>query len=424
MSRFAAVIFLICSASAEPVRDVSPEEFARLAMQTSESKPKTNLLQTSANPAVLAKNKKAWTEAEKAEKKKEWLARKETRLADQNLHRHVTEEEQIVEDEKKEQEAKEAALASNSEEEAVGKKANLKVEVEETSSAELAKANKTYACREKGSQVLAMYLSGLQIAPTRHNQAKEKCMKSQLAQHCMPYERFDVTYIEPCDADDAACMQRRVINDHPGCLNRNVDWESVKNYALSADRHMMEVLSMWCSHIKVLKEVQRRVVADEQFAKDYPAILMLEDHVLLDKEWTEEVTKDWVTNYHKTGNQWDMVLLDTHGGKAHTDKVGEFRGKSIYKPSWKANYGGFHAVLVRTPVISTLLEKMQTLNVVPIEWLAKSINDDPKGLQILSWEAGVSTVEWQSSATTKDYFLPKDCMKIPEEEKLKTRKQH
>jgi hypothetical protein len=382
-------------------------------MQTSESKPKTNLLkggeafaELDANPQAQPKNRKFLTEAEKADKKKAWLAGKEKRLAENNLRRHVTEEEQIVEDEKKE--------------------LNLKVEatVEGTSSAELAKANKTYACREKGSQVLAMYLSGLQIAPTRHNQAKEKCMKSQLAQHCMPYERFDVTYIEPCDADDAACMQRRVINDHPGCLNRNVDWESVKNYALSADKHMMEVLSMWCSHIKVLKEVQRRAVADEQFAKDYPAILMLEDHVLLDKEWTEEVTKDWVTNYHKTGNQWDMVLLDTHGGKAHTDKIGEFRGKAIYKPSWKANYGGFHAVLVRTAIVSTLLEKMQSLNVVPIEWLAKSINDDPKGLQILQWESGVSTVDWQSSSATKELFLPKDCMKIPEEEKLKSRKQH
>merc|ERR1719265_1175242 len=187
---------------------------------------------------------------------------------------------------------------------------------------------------------------------------------------------------------------------------------------MSSDKDMMQVLGEWCSHIKMLKEVQRRVALDETFLKEYPALLMLEDHVFLDKEWTEEVTKDWATNYKKP---WDLVQLDTYGGKAHTDKVGEFRGKAIYKPSWKANYGGFHAVLVKSASVNTLLEKMQSLNVVPIEWVAKSMNDDPKGLEILSWEAGISTVEWQASENTKEYFLPKECKNMPKDEPRRRR---
>jgi len=353
---------------------------------------------------------------EKAAKKEQWLKGKDQRNADNNQNRHRAQEEQIV----AEEEAKKAAMNDPLPNAAAGELMRYGSNMKETDAEEqpldfvveaaaqgiVAKANKTYACTEKGSQILAMYLSPIKMMPTKENQAKEKCMRAQMNQHCMPYEKFDATYIEPCSVTDFNCMQRRVVQDHPNCINKHVDWDSIQNYAQASQKGMMQVLGEWCSHIKLLKEIQRRVALDEEFLKAYPAVLMLDDTVMLDKEWTEEVTKDWVNNQKRA---WDLVQLDSYGGKSNQDKIGEFRGKAIFRPSWKANYGGFHATLIKTASINQLLEKMQGLNVIPFEWVSKSMNDDPKGLEILTWEGGVSTVAWQASQPTKNFFLPKAC---------------
>jgi hypothetical protein len=167
---------------------------------------------------------------------------------------------------------------------------------------------------------------------------------------------------------------------------------------------MWEVLGSWCSHVKLLKEINNRIKMDEQFAQDYPALLVLEDHVVLDKEWTEEVVKDWVTNYPR---QWDLVQLHTYGGHGlKRDKIHEFRQKAIYRPSWHGQYNGAHAVLINTKSVPTLLERMMGLNVVPIEWLTKSMNTDPHGLEILSWDSGISTVTWEGTSPLKEKMLP------------------
>lgn len=413
------------------------------------------------------KKKKNWEKdwlspEEKASKKEAWLKGKDQRQAKNNEQRHQAEEEEIaaMEAAKKEAQLKETIKEEKVEkevettpekkkedegfdlknllnllpgekekrekkEQAKQEKIRLKKEAElkavaqkeaaEKHSAEIAKANKTYACRDAGGkgQVLVMYLNSLGAATSKYNKEKEKCIKTQLNQHCMPYESFDVTPIMPCAEGNTMCLQQRVMDDHKDCLNRNVDWESIKSYSTNAGKDMMTVLGEWCTHIKAFKEVVRRAKLDDTFIKEYPAILILEDHVLLDKEWLEEVTKDWV---HNSPRMWDMVQFDSYGGKSNQDKIGEFRGKQIYRPSWKANYGGSHALLIRTASTNTLLEKMQSLNIVPFEWIGKSMNDDPKGLEILSWDAGVSTVKWQSSPYLREYFLPEgQCKRMLEE---------
>lgn len=425
-----------------PIREVSPEEFHQLALrQIHQGKPDPAKLIAkgggkkgqgkNAKKAVEAAPKKpnpnkGLTPAERQAKKELWLANKGLRQAEnaQNRNKHQEEliMEQIAEEKKAALEAQKAAQAEGEEqaeqERGTAPKAPLlKNKAKEEPLAEnLAKANKTYACAEKGKEVLVFYNSGLNIAPTTVNKFREKCMRAQLNQHCMPYEKFDATYIEPCDSTDYECFQRRIIQDHPTCLNRNVDWEAIKNYGEGAKQTITEVLAGWCSQIKMLKEVQRRVALDEKFLEEYGGVLLLQDHAFLDKEWTEEVTRDWVYNYR---GKWDIVQFDPRDGRADTDKIAEFRGKKIWRPSWKSTYGGFQAVLIKTSSINPILEKMQMMNVLPIEMVLKSMNDDPKGLEILSWESGVSTVPWKASKETKDFFLPKDCMNEPTDNKLK-----
>jgi len=181
-----------------------------------------------------------------------------------------------------------------------------------------------------------------------------------LNQHCMPYESFPATLIEPYDAGDWTCANKRVLNDHANCLTKSVDWEAVQNFAKESGKTMWDVLGSWCSHVKLLKEVSTRIQLDEKFVHEYPALLILEDKTILDREWTEEITKDWVNNFD---GQWDMVQLDTYGGKGlKRDKIGEFRNKTVYKPSWHGSYAGFHAVQLNTKSVPTLLERMQSQN--------------------------------------------------------------
>jgi len=465
-----------------PIQEVSPEEFHKIALRQRVDDTQ-ELAKEEPAPQAKGKNKKGkgknknknknkdllknktkmptLTPEEKAAKKAAWLNSRDQRNADNNQNRHKAEEEQIEKEMAeaavaKLAELKEAALESAETEEGTAekdaakefqlkdlfkdkakeakreqaKKEKEKQEKEAQERAEkekvekdlamgqVAKANKTFACRESGSQVLVMYLSEFANLRTKFNQEKDKCMTAQLNQHCLPYERFDATYVAPCAAGNMQCLQQRVMEDHRDCLNRNVDWEAIKSYAVNAGKDMMQVLGQWCSHVKALKEIQRRVALDEVFVNQYPAVMIMEDHVLLDKEWTEEVTKDWVNSYP---GGWDLVQFDPYAGKAHADKIGEFRGKAIYRPSWKANYGGSHALLIKTAAVNTLLEKMQSLNVVPFEWIGKSMNDDPKGLEILSWEAGVSTVKWQATPQLLEYFMPRGnaCKALLEDESQK-----
>lgn len=399
-----------------PIREVSPEEFHQLAMrQLSEGKPR-NLQQKKVEeppkPKKQGTGAKFLTPEERQAKKQAWLKAKGQRQADNQQNRNKHQEELIIEQIQAENKAEEEA-EKKAEEEGTKKMSLKKKQKEEAISENLAKVNKTYACTEKGKDVLVFYNSGMAIAPTAVNKFREKCIRAQLNQHCMPYEKFDATYIEPCDSTDYQCFQRRIIEDHPTCLNRNVDWEAIKNYDLGSKQTISETLAGWCSQIKMLKEVQRRVALDDQFLAEYPAVLLIQDHAYLDKEWTEEVTRDWVYNYK---GKWDIVQFDPRDGKADTDKITEFRGKKVWRPSWKSVYGGHQAILIKTSSINPILEKMQVMNVLPIEMVLKSMNDDAKGLEILSWESGVTTVPWKASKETKEYFLPKDCLGEPEEE--------
>jgi hypothetical protein len=279
------------------------------------------------------------------------------------------------------------------------------------------KEGKSLACTDGPKEVLTFYVSQMSGGvSSRQILNRERCMRAQLDQHCMPYESFPATVIEPCDAGDWTCANKRVLNDHANCLTKSVDWEAVQSYAKEYGKTMWEVLGSWCSKVKLLKEISNRMQLDEKFANDFPALLLLEDHAILDREWAEEVTKDWVQNYD---GQWDLVQLDTYGGKGlGRDKVGEFRKKAIFKPSWKGKYDGFHAVMINTKSVPTLLERMQSLNVVPVEWLPKSLNASPQGLEVLSWDAGVSTVAWEGSITLKEKWMPN----VPACESARTRK--
>merc|ERR1719235_2781383 len=152
----------------------------------------------------------------------------------------------------------------------------------------LIKEGKTLACTENNKEILTFYVSSVAGGgSSRQVLNRERCMRAQLDQHCMPYESFPATTIEPCDAGDWTCANKRVLNDHATCLTKTVDWEAVQNQARDSLKTMWEVLGGWCSHVKLLQEINNRIKLDEQFTADYPAMLVLEDHVLLDQEWTE-----------------------------------------------------------------------------------------------------------------------------------------
>jgi hypothetical protein len=269
------------------------------------------------------------------------------------------------------------------------------------------KENKTLACtlNHQDSDILTFYVSQLEGGILSDlTKKRDKCMRSQLDQHCMPFEVFPVTVIEQC-ADqpmDWACANKRILEDHANCLTKAVDWEALTWHAKESNTNHWAILGGWCTHVKVLKEVSRRIQLDETFARDYPAILLLQDHVILDKEWTEEVLRDWIANFPEN---WDMVQLDPWGEKLKKDYARDFRGKPVYRPSWKGGYFGIHATLMRTRSVPTILEKMQGLNVVPIDWITKAMNDQ-RTLDVFSWDARVATTAFKAGRALKDKWLP------------------
>jgi len=404
---------LLCSAAAvpedsQPPREVSPEDMHRLLLKQSLMEgPKKKKNQVQEQPkdwGQIKEEKKQEALREKRQAKMKLQREQEQVLVTESAEKQKREEEQLI------QEANERVAAAKIAAVEDAKKVHMpwekQAEVPKAPTVSAIKANKTFACTDGNKEILTFYVSSIAGgASTRQNINREKCMRSQLDQHCMPYESFPATIVEPCDDNDWACANKRVLNDHASCLTKSVDWDSVRNFAKDSGKSMWEVLGAWCSHVNLLKEVSRRMLLDEKFVADYPAVLMLEDHAILDKEWTEEITKDWVHNYP---GQWDLVQLDVWGGKGlNRDKVGEFRNKRVWRPSWKGQYAGFHAVLINTKSVPTLLEKMQSLNVVPVEWLTKSMNDVSAGLEVLAWESGISTVAADSSVALKQAWMPK-----------------
>jgi len=263
---------------------------------------------------------------------------------------------------------------------------------------------KSWACQDKGSEILMMYVNS-----NSHSERKT-CMESQLNQHCTPYERFPAVEMAHCPEGDWMCMNHRVFNEHSDCITKDVDWEAISTHGskttASKWQVAMNVMGNWCSHYRLIKEIVTRSKKDPKFAEDYPAFMMLEDDVILDKEWTEEKLKDWVNN---PPMDWDIVQIDPFGDLAPEDEVGNFRGKKIYKPSWKGNYYGFHAVMIKTATAEKILKKLDSFNVVPVDWIQKWINDDPQGLHSLAWDAGVTENPEKTEMYGGKLTLPDGC---------------
>jgi len=414
MAKLAVLAVLLYSASAlvleediHPLREVGPDEFHRLALI--EAKPRNLKVQ----PKTQGQNqeeKKMETEKAKRQAKNKAQREQESVLVDSLKVAQQKEEELIVASHKERSLKVSVGPINNKKEptkqwpwDALQQKTQEEAEQKAAPTVSF-KANKTLACTNGNKEILSIYISQMGGGQsTRSFLNRERCMRAQLDQHCMPYESFAATLVEPCDTGDWTCANKRVLNDHANCLTKSVDWEAMQNYAKESGKTMWDLLGSWCSHVKLLKEVSNRMQLDEKFANDYPAPLVLQDHVILDKEWTEEIAKDWVNNYD---GQWDLVQLDAKGKGLKRDLLRDFRGKPVYKPSWKGQYTGFHAVLLNTKSVPTLLEKMQSLNVVPVEWLTKSMNDQPQGLSVLSWDAGISTTATEGTFLLKETWMP------------------
>lgn len=420
---------LVCCASAavveeeaHPLREVSPEEFHALAMK---QETHDNQLETPVvKPQAKSKGKKDKAKARnlitkpkenKNKQNKEALTKSE---GGTKTWKEMTDEERGAAREErrkqKEREQRQAKFKAEREKEmALFDDINMKQLQEEAelqangAAMSAIKANKTLACTEnnKDSEILSFFLSPMAGGvSTKQAANRDKCMRSQLDQHCMPYESFPATSVEPCAEGDWSCANKRVLVDHANCMTKSVDWDAIQYYTKETGKSMWDVLGAWCSHVKLMKEISSRIQLDEKFVTDYPAVLVLQDHVILDKEWAEEVAKDWVKNYPEN---WDMVQIDPSGAKGppKKDKVMDFRGKEVYRPSWKGQYSGFQAILMKTRSVPTLLEKMQGLNVMPIDWLTKGMNDMPS-MQIFSWDAGITTTAQKGLKAQKEIWMP------------------
>lgn len=129
------------------------------------------------------------------------------------------------------------------------------------------------------------------------------------------------------------------------------------------------MIANYCGHKRLLQEQ-----ANNPSASEY--IVVLEDDVIIDRQWFKPVIEDFILNFdkHKT---WSMVQLDPFGYKSTEDFVGHFRGKPVWKPQFKApcsQYWGFQAVIFRKSALPKINKHMASNPAMPIDWLQYGVD--------------------------------------------------
>jgi len=150
------------------------------------------------------------------------------------------------------------------------------------------------------------------------------------------------------------------------CIENGIDYNSISTHgSKGTSRRKMgfHVVANWCSHKRLFEKLESKMGDAEYF-------LVLEDDVILDRNYTMEVLKDFVQNYKD--QSWDLLQIDPIGAKSKDDLKGHFKGKPVWAPSTGDDckqYYGFQAVLVKSSALPNINKWMSSKPAMPIDWI-------------------------------------------------------
>lgn len=199
---------------------------------------------------------------------------------------------------------------------------------------------------------------------------RKDCMERQLKELKQTPNRFPaVKFPDECVSGDAPehCLKQKGFGD---CFENGIDYDSISTHGSkgTSQRKMgFHVIANWCSHKRLFEQLEKKKDQSDYF-------LILEDDVILDRNWTVKVLKDFAQNY--PDQSWNLLQVDPFGAKSLDDLKGHFKGKPVWAPSNPVQtadackqYWGFQAVLIRSAGLPTITEWMRTHDAVPIDWL-------------------------------------------------------
>jgi len=192
------------------------------------------------------------------------------------------------------------------------------------------------------------------------------CMERQLTKLDQKANRYSaVVFPEECTSGLApqTCLKEKGFGD---CFDKGIVEEAITAHKATGNVMNYNVVANWCSHKRLFESLEEKKGESDFF-------LVLEDNVLLDRNHTISVLKDFVQGYED--QSWDLLQIDPFGAKSFAGLHGHYKGKPVWHPHKAEHdqcgkYWGFHAVLLRSSGLSNILTWMRNQKAMPIDRVA------------------------------------------------------
>merc|ERR1719443_1246969 len=102
-----------------------------------------------------------------------------------------------------------------------------------------------------------------------------------------------------------------------------------------------------------------------------------------------------------------MIQVDTFGRNHEADKVGEFKGAPVFRPSMQGDYYGLHCLLIKESSMGKINLEMGLMPAVPVDWFPKLLKEVPD-TKVLAWNPDIVT-QPEMAIQNKTVELPSYC---------------
>jgi hypothetical protein len=135
-----------------------------------------------------------------------------------------------------------------------------------------------------------------------------------------------------------------------------------KKGVVGGQHSVLQEMSLVCSHYSLWNKLK---------SQPEDAFIVMEDDLPADSKIWGKID-NFVKNYK---GKWDLVQVDAYGKNGTDmpaeDKVDEFEGAPIYKPSDHGEYWGGHMFIIRKAALPKMLHRMKLQQSAPVDWLPK-----------------------------------------------------
>jgi len=241
------------------------------------------------------------------------------------------------------------------------------------------------------------------------------CMSHQLKNAPFKAERFNaVTFSDPRE-EEKRFKQVDKVDPVTGVTTKVPDYNQFKqvtsedmqysnlcgglfkNGVKGGTHSVLQEMSLFCSHFNLWNKLKNE--PEDAF------IVMEDDLPMSNKIWGK------IDNFfkHYTG-KWDFVQVDAYGKNGTEmplqDKVDEFEGSPIYKPSENGDYWGGHMFLLRKKAVHKMLARMRQDRSEPVDWLPRkwAQNSD---IEVRTVQFGL--INYIDEAKRNEYYKEANC---------------